>query len=54
MTNIITAVTLNYFLMPTYMFFEMIKMFDSFFDDVGGPQLLLMMISRIRNKRSYK
>ena len=54
MTNIITAVTMNYFLMPRYMFFEVMKNFDSFFDDFAGPQLLLMMISWLRNGRSYK
>ena len=55
MTNIITAVTLNHFLMSRYMFFEMIKIFDSILDDFGGPQLLLvMMMSWIRNGRSYK
>ena len=45
---------MNYFLMPRYMFFEVMKNFDSFFDDFTGPQLLLVMVSWLRNGRSYE
>ena len=51
MTNIITVVVLNYFYMPRIMFLVSVKM-GHLFDDFAGPQLLLMMISSLRNGRS--
>ena len=53
MTNIITVVVLNYFYMPRIMFLVSVKM-GHLFDDFAGPQLLLMMISSLRNGRSHK
>ena len=54
MTNIITVVVLNYFCMPRTMFLVGVGENGSFFDDFVGPQLLLMMISSLRNGRSHK
>ena len=52
MTNIITAVMLNYFSMKTQRGEEKKK--GRFIVDFAGPQLLLMMISSLQNGRSHE
>ena len=49
MTNIIATVMLNHFLLPNIAIFEVLKFWVLVFDDFGGPQLLLMIISCHRN-----